>query len=334
MTLLPDLPQQLVVFLLGAFSVAGVLIAIAPALRRQNPYQMRFASIAESSTAVLVPEKREGGRRKRSIDETLREIEEKQKAQTKKKSARPTLVRRMRQADISWSKRTYVIVCLLVGLFSGQLFVFFGFSLLVATGFGLAGGLLLPHLFVNFRCSRRRKQFSNAFPGAVDVIVRGIKSGLPLVDCLKMIASEAPEPVRGEFKLVIEDQTIGLPIAEAVERMSERMQMPEVNFFAIVIAIQSRTGGNLSEVLANLSKVLRDRKQMEAKIRAMSQEAKTSGAIIAALPFFVCAITYFTSPDFIGLLFTETTGNILLAGCGVWMTFGVLVMRKMISFDF
>jgi tight adherence protein B len=184
------------------------------------------------------------------------------------------------------------------------------------------------------KCKSRLKSFSAEFPDSVDIIVRGVKAGLPLVDCLRIISLEAQEPVRGEFKAILEDQTMGLPIDQAVQRLSERVPLAETNFFAIVIALQSRTGGSLSEALGNLSKVLRERKKMKAKIKAVSAEAKASAGIIGCLPVVVALLIYLTSPAYISLLFTTTTGNIALAGSAFWMFIGVMIMRKMINFDF
>jgi tight adherence protein B len=209
-----------------------------------------------------------------------------------------------------------------------------GWGPIPTVGFGISGGVLLPHFFVNFKRKRRLNRFSNEFPNAVDVIVRGVKAGLPLVDCLKVIARESVEPVRSEFQEVVEDQTLGMPLPDAVGRLPERIPLPEANFFAIVVAIQSRTGGSLSEALSNLSKVLRDRKKMSAKIRAMSAEAKSSAGIIGSLPIVVGVLVFFTSPEYIKLLFTTTVGNIVMGIAAFWMFIGVMVMRKMINFDF
>jgi tight adherence protein B len=209
-----------------------------------------------------------------------------------------------------------------------------GFGPLVALGMGFAGGFGLPRWLLIFLKKRRERNFLNTFPDAVDVIVRGIKAGLPLLDCFKMIAHEAPEPVRGEFRAIIETQTIGMPLAEACAKLYERLPLPEANFFGIVISIQQRAGGNLSEALGNLSRVLRDRKKMKAKIRAMSTEAKASAVIIAALPVAVMVLVYITSPAYIELLWVHPMGRFMLACCVVWMSLGVLVMKKMINFDF
>ena len=170
------------------------------------------------------------------------------------------------------------------------------------------------------------------------MIVRGIKAGLPLLDSLKLIATEAEEPIRSEFRSIIETHTIGIPIGEACLKLYEDMPLPEANFFAIVVSIQQRAGGNLSEALGNLSRVLRDRKKMKAKIKAkikaMSMEAKASATIIGALPIAVMLLVYITSPQYISLLWTEPLGRMMLLGSAIWMSIGIMVMRKMINFDF
>ena len=172
---------------------------------------------------------------------------------------------------------------------------------------------------LSFLKKRRENKFLSQFPDAVDVIVRGIKAGLPLLDSLKLIATDAEEPVRSEFRSIVETQTIGMPIGEAAMKLYESMPVPEANFFGIVIFIQQRAGGNLSEALGNLSRVLRDRKKMKAKIQAMSQEAKASAAIIGALPLAVMTLVWITSPAYIDLLWTDPMGHVMLACSGAWM---------------
>ena len=166
------------------------------------------------------------------------------------------------------------------------------------------------------------------------MIVRGVKSGLPVNDCLKLIATESPEPIRSEFQGIVEGQRVGVTLEQGLEKIYERMPLPEVNFFQIVLAIQQKTGGNLSEALSNLSKVLRERKKMRAKIQAMSQEAKASAGIIGSLPPGVMLMIYFVSPEYMNVLFTTTAGNIIIVAGLLWMSIGVLVMKKMIDFKF
>jgi len=151
---------------------------------------------------------------------------------------------------------------------------------------------------------------------------------------LRLIAEESDEPVRGEFQAIMQTQAIGMPLGEACLKLYERMPVAEANFFGIVISIQQRAGGNLSEALGNLSRVLRDRKRMKAKIQAMSMEAKASATIIGVLPLAVMILIYITSPHYIEILFTDPTGHALLAGGAIWMSVGVFVMKKMINFDF
>jgi tight adherence protein B len=149
-----------------------------------------------------------------------------------------------------------------------------------------------------------------------------------------VIVADSPEPIRSEFRSIIEAQTIGIPLGEACGKLYERIPLPEANFFGIVISIQQKAGGNLSEALGNLSRVLRDRKRMKAKIKAMSMEAKASAAIIGILPIAVMLIVYVTSPDYISLLWTEPMGRVMLAASIFWMFVGVMSMKKMINFDF
>jgi tight adherence protein B len=211
---------------------------------------------------------------------------------------------------------------------------FFGTGLIIAVAIGFAGAFGAPRWVLSFLKKRREKKFLDGFPDAVDVIVRGVKAGLPLLDCIKMIALEAPEPLKSEFRVILETQAIGMPLGEACGKLYERTPLPEANFFGIVVAIQQKAGGNLSEALGNLSRVLRDRKKMKAKIQAMSQEAKASAGIIGALPIAVMTLVYLTSPQYISLLFTTSIGNMMLAASAVWMATGVMVMKKMINFDF
>lgn len=333
--MLSSLLLPIFVFLLASTSVGGVMLAVLyPRAAKASAYRQRFDRVAGRSDVRRTDTADEDARdRRRSVEKTLREIEEKQKSKTRK-SGRPKLGVKLRQAGLNWSPRTYWLITVGAGLATYVVVLPMGLGVLTTAGFAFAGGLLLPHIYVNGKRKARLKRFANEFPNAVDVIVRGLKAGLPMTDCLRVIAAEAEEPVRGEFVTIAQDQTLGLPVDEAVQRMGERIPLAEANFFAIVIAIQSRTGGSLSEALGNLSKVLRERKKMKAKIKAMSSEAKSSAGIIGALPFFVAGAVYLISPDYMTLLFTTLAGKLVLVGCALWMGMGILVMRKMINFDF
>lgn len=326
---------QIAVFLLAILSVGGIVgAALYPMLTGETRQKKRLQSIASNRNMSDRRAALDESRRKRNVEEAVKELEEQQKASARK-NARPSLTLRMRQAGLAWSRNFYLGVSVGIGIVTFPVILLTTpASALVSMGFAFAAALIFPYGYVNFKRNRRFKRFSNEFPNAVDVIVRGVKAGLPLIDCLKVIASDSQEPVRSEFQEIVEDQTLGLPLSEAVARLPERVPLAESNFFAIVITIQSRTGGSLSEALSNLSKVLRDRKMMRAKIRAMSTEAKSSAGIIGSLPIIVAVLVYLTSPDYILLLFETKEGNIVIAASLTWMLIGIGVMKKMINFDF
>lgn len=331
LTLSPQL-IPVIVACLAVVCVLGLLSAMFYShLDKNAESQKRLAAIAASGSTGGRSMRAEDAKRK-DIELTLREMEEKQKSAS---GSKPSLLVRIRQANLTWSSRTYYGYCILAGCSTSvALFVATGIGLLPALGFGATAGLTGPHFYVSFLRNRRFKKFAAEFPNAVDVIVRGVKSGLPVVDCLRIISVDAQEPVRSEFREIVEDQTIGLPLDEAVQRLPTRVPLAEAQFFAIVISLQSRTGGSLSDALGGLSRVLRDRQKMQGKIRAMSSEAKTSAGIIGSLPVVFTGIMSITSPDYIGTIFTTFAGNIILAACALWMGAGVLVMWKMIRFDF
>ncbi len=328
-----DTVAQIAMFALVALSIGGILVAVLfPMLTGDNRQKKRYETVAAGRSSTERAASNDESRRKKNVESTLKDIEAQQK---NKKRGAATLSQRIRQAGLTWSLQTYWIICVVAGIVA----IIFnltagGLPPHYALAFGAASGVLLPYGYVNYKRSGRFKAFSKEFPNALDVIVRGVKAGLPLVDCMKVIAQEAQEPVCSEFREIIEDQTLGLPLDEAVLRLQERMPISEARFFSIVIAIQSKTGGSLSEALGNLSHVLRERKKMQNKIKAMSSEAKASAGIIGALPIIVAGLVYLTTPDYILLLFTTEQGNtMLMVSAGLFAT-GIGVMRKMINFDF
>jgi len=269
-------------------------------------------------------------KRRRQVQDTLKEIERKQE-QNKTKL---TLANMLDQADWKVTPRNFYIMTVGIGLAIAVLFFILGYAWYTAILAGFAVGFGFPRWFLGFTINRRKKSFTKEFANAIDVIVRGVKSGLPLNECLKIISNETPEPVGPEFRQIVEGQKVGIPLEDSLKRMYERMPIPEVNFFQIVLTIQQKTGGNLAETLTNLSNVLRDRKRLHGKIRALSSEAKASAMIIGALPVIVMLLVYLTTPSYIELLFTERLGNIMLVACGFWMSIGILVMKKMINFKY
>ncbi len=266
-------------------------------------------------------------KRRKQVAESLKEIEK------KGSSKRVSLEGRLKQAGLAWPKSKFFMFSGVAGVATAALAYYLSDNFLFLPIGLVVGGVGLPNWALGNMRKRRLAKFINAFPDAVDIIIRGVRAGLPLGDCLRVIAGESAEPVRSEFRLIIESTAMGLQLGEAVENLYERVPVQEANFFSIVINIQSKAGGNLSEALGNLSRVLRDRKKMKQKVTAMSQEAKASAGIIGALPFFVTGALYLTSPAYISLLFTNPTGRMIVFGCLVWMLFGILTMKKMINFD-
>jgi tight adherence protein B len=274
----------------------------------------------------------EVARRRKALQDSLKDLEDKQKTRDIN-FKKPPLKVQMRQAGLETSMERFYLYSAVSGV-ALALFVFvIGAPWLVVVGALVAGGLGLPRWFVGFKRARRVKAFLEEFPNSLDVIIRAVKSGLPVNDAVRLIASEAPEPVKSEFRRVVEGQQLGMSLPEAVLRMPDTMPCPEAGFFGIVIQIQNQSGGNLSEALGNLSKVLRDRKKMKAKIQALSMEAKASAVIIGALPFIVAFLVYLSSPNYIMPLFIHPTGHLILVVSAIWMSMGIFVMRKMMNFD-
>lgn len=266
--------------------------------------------------------------RRRAVQDQLKELEEKQKSAKPKASMRT----RLEGAGLKISPRDFYVASALSAVVFGVGAYIAAKSPIVVGAAILAGGLGLPRWVLGFLRTRRQKAFVREFATGLEIIVRGVKSGLPVNECLKMIAAESPPPLGEEFVEVVEAQKMGVPLDQGLQKLYERMPIPEVNFFMIVLTIQSKTGGNLSEALGNLARVLRDRKKLRIKIQAMSSEAKASAAIIGALPLLVMGGMSVTSPEYIATLFTEKVGNALLIGSGLWMATGVVIMKKMIDF--
>jgi tight adherence protein B len=275
---------------------------------------------------VATPEQNSAAKRK-NVAVMLKDMEK------NKQREKPTLRRRLEQAGFfKTAPRTYWIISACLGVFAVLACLVTSQKPLVIGLATFAIGFGLPRWVLSFLAARRMKKFTNNFATAIDVIVRSVKSGLPVNEAMRIVARESPEPVRSEFHKLVEGLKVGVTMEQGLARMRDSMPTSEVGFFAIVMTIQGKSGGNLSEALGNLSAVLRDRKRLQAKIQAMSSEAKASAMIIGALPPAVMLLVYFSTPGYMKPLFTEKVGNLLLAGCVMWMSLGILVMRKMINF--
>lgn len=325
--MLPILAALLAFVTIG--SVGWVLVggddSSAQALKRAEGLgrQRTPAGAARKVAAANTPE----GRRKQIVQQL-------QEAERAERKARMTMAAKLRHAGLSMNIRTFWIVSAGLGGTTLLLTLLFGFNPLLALGLALVFGLGLPRWFVGFLGKRRMKKFSALFADAVDVIVRGIKSGLPVHESFKIIARESPAPLGPEFQRLVEGMGVGLTLSQALDKMYERMPTPELRFFTIVIAIQQKTGGNLAEALSNLTTVLRARRMMGEKIKALSSEATASAGIIGSLPPVVMGLVMITTPAYMLLLFTDMRGQFMLLCSAVWMAAGIFAMKKMISFKF
>jgi tight adherence protein B len=321
--------QTLALGFLAAAAIGGLAwVFIYPLLSGEKKAESRRASVARPEPAARQADKGQRTRREQ-VEGTLKELESR-----RRQEKRVSLATRLTQAGLNWTAQKFMIVSGILAAGAFMTAMLLGGGLLGAAGLAFAAGFGLPRWALSYLKKRREKNFLKALPDAVDVIVRGIKAGLPLFESIKVVAADSPEPLKSEFLAIIETQAIGMPLSDACARLFERMPVPEANFFGIVIAIQQKSGGNLSEALGNLSKVLRDRKKMAEKIQAMSMEAKASAAIIGSLPPIVMLLVYLSTPEYISLLWTHPTGQLMLLGCAIWMSIGILVMKKMINFDF
>lgn len=326
-------PIQVGLAILGALAFAAIVFAIVePYFSGAKKAEKRLSSVAEgaakSSSKRAAAE--QASARRRAVTDTLKELENRQNDVEK-----VDMRTRLERAGIKATMKQYWMASAGVGVVCavGSL-ISFPTAPLAAPFIGFVGAFGLPRWYVNFTTKKRQAKFLKEFANAIDVIVRGVKSGLPFNECLAIIARESPEPVASEIREVVEQQRVGVPMADCLERLMVRVPIPEVKFFAVVVAIQQKAGGNLSEALGNLSGVLRDRIRLQQKVKAMSAEAKASAGVLAALPLIVAILVYLTSPKYISLLWTLKTGQMLLLICAFWMFCGVMVMRKMINFKF
>jgi tight adherence protein B len=318
----------LIVLVLGVVCFGALaFVLLAPSKRdkaKKRVEEMNTAKAVKRGGPNVEAQNKE---RRKKLSESLAALDDKTK--NLKRKRRLTMDQMLEQAGLAVKRKHFYLASIimaaifgLVGLISGQQPWISGLLILI-------GGFGFPRWILNFLRTRRQKKFVGDFSNAIDVIVRGVKSGLPVNECLKIIAREAPRPVCDEFHMLVEGIRIGLSLEQALVRMQERMPLQEVNFFAIVLLIQQKTGGNLAEALGNLAGVLRSRKLMEAKIKALSSEAKASAYIIGSLPFLVMGAVKIASPDYLDPLFNERVGNFILIGAGMWMLMGVFVMKKM-----
>ncbi len=266
--------------------------------------------------------------RRKEIQDQLRKQEEQQR-----KNNKASLEMMLIRARMEISAFKLRVICGGIGLGIVSLLVLQGTPPLFAMALLPVFIFLVPNKIAKFRVGRLQKKFIAYFPDAIDVLVRGVRTGLPVGEGMRLVAREMPEPVAREFKLLTDATAVGVTLEDALTRMFNRMPLPEVNFFNIVLAIQKQTGGNLSEALGNLSNTLRERKKLKLKIKALSSEAKASAMIIGSLPFVLACVLFAVAPDYLGLLFNTEMGNMMLAGGAFWMSIGIFAMYSMIDIE-
>ena len=324
--------EVLLYAILAMVGVGALGFALVPSLVGSSRADKRMKALQGDIQA-----NRRNAETSRTRDQRRKQIQDTLKAQNEalgKTKRRVPLQDQIYQAGMKIQARDWIRNQIIVGVVLAAVCIFLQVEWYFALIFGAAGGYLLP----KFWMSRRRKRHQNAYldelPNAVEAIVRGVKSGLPLNDSMRLVAKEAKEPIKSEFQKVLDQQVMGKSTGEAIQTLFDRMPLPEVNFFVVVITVQQQAGGNLSEALGNLARVLRNRKKMKQKIKAMSSEAKASAGIIGSLPFIVAILVTLTTPTYMVPMFTTTLGLIWLGIAAIMMSFGVWIMAKMVSFDF
>lgn len=332
-----DGSSEIALMVMVALAVGGLALAVIYPMLSTSTTEKRVSAITSgkkeerTSFRARFQEDSKDTRRRQIQDSLNKQLQDEERQRKKKK--RMTLRTLISQAGLEMSVRAFWGISVVSGIILLGAPFFLGVHPIVAGLMGFVGFLGLPRWFLGFLRSRRQNRFLNDFADAIDVMVRGLKAGLPVSEAMKIIATESGPPVGPEFLDVVDGQKIGITLDQGIDRMFERMPLSEVNFLGIVMAIQAKTGGNLSEALGNLSKVLRERKKMKAKIRSVSQEAKSSAAIIGSLPFIITGAMLILNPNYLNPMFETTLGNMLIVGSGMWMSLGVLVMRKMINFQ-
>ncbi len=324
--------NPLILALLAAVAVGAAGLAFIPSLLGGGRAEKRIKALQGDLQA-----NRRDANAQRTRDARRKEIQQTLRTQTaalEKKKKRIPLQDQLYQAGMKIKRAAFIRNSVILGLVVFVACFLLQLELLYAAIFGAAAGYLLPRMYLG----RRRKKYQNAFldelPNAVEAIVRGVKSGLPLNDSMRLVAREAKEPIKSDFQRVLDQQSLGKSMQEAVLTLYDRVPLPEVNFFVVVITVQSQAGGNLSEALGNLARVLRNRKKMKGKIKAMSSEAKASAGIIGSLPFIVAFLVSLTTPTYLLPLVQTDIGLICLGAAAILMFIGGFIMNRMIQFDF
>ncbi len=325
--------SPLILAILVVVCVGAAGFALVPVFASGGRAQKRLREL--STTATIGGGA--AGRSERDREARRREIQDNVRKQTEaleKEKKRVPLELQLYRAGMKIKKAAFIRNSIILGVIVTVVTFVLQVPILFALVFGACSAYLLPRWYLARRRNKFQANFLEELPNAVEAIVRGVKSGLPLNDSIKIVAKEVKEPVRSEFARVLDAQAVGKSTDEAVKMIYQRVPLSEVNFFVVVINVQQQAGGNLSEALSNLARVLRDRKKMKAKVKAMSSEAKASAMIIGSLPFIVAGLVTLVTPNYLEPLFTTTVGYICLGVAAVMMSLGVFIMNRMIQFDY
>jgi tight adherence protein B len=319
------LPLLILVFGLALMVGLGMMAFGGPSAGRESNRRLQAIKLRHSESAI---DKVEAQYRKAVAQRKPRSYKA-----AGSQSRKEALALRLHRTGKGWTVTQYVyasiglmvLLALVVWVKSGSLFLGLAIGVLVGAG--------LPHFVVNWQIGRRVQKFITRFPDALELLVRGLRSGLPISETLNVVASELPGPVAEEFKLVTDRIRLGRTMEESLQDTADRLDLPEFSFFCITLAIQRETGGNLAETLANLADVLRKRAQMKLKIKAMSSESKASAYIVGSLPFIVFFLIYMINPAYMGRFFVDE--RLMVAGIGafIWLSLGGFIMSRMVSFE-
>ncbi len=322
--------NTLLLVILAMITVGAAGFALVPSAlgnKRADQRKKAFQGDIRANRSVASADRTRENRRK-SVQQALKAQADELSA--KKRVRLPDLIF---QAGMSISPATFIRNSVIFGAVLFVVLVIAQVPFYFAAIFGVAGGYLLPRMYVQRRRKKYQDQFLDELPNAVEAIVRGVKTGLPLNDSMRVVAKDTKEPVKSEFARVLDQQSFGFSMTESVQVLLDRVPLPEVNFFVVVISVQQQAGGNLSEALGNLARVLRNRKKMKAKVKAMSSEAKASAGIIGSLPIVVAILVSLVSPSYLVPLFTTNIGLVCL-GVGILMlATGIFVMSRMVKFE-
>lgn len=318
------LVSGLIAFLLTVGVILLLIVAMRPRMKLRS--RMADLGLAESRRGTRTIRLRDPEQRR--IQERLKELEAKGKQRRRKFEFRSSIER----AGLDMGYQGYTIMCVFAGIIGAIPCLFLDYPIIVVLSVAFITAVLLPRLVLGFLTKKRLSAFTRDFPNAIDILVRGVRSGLPVGECLEIIGREMPDPVGEEFRRLLEGQKMGISLEQLMTRSLNRVPTAEFKFFAIVIQVQQQIGGSLADTMANLSHVLRERKKMRDKANAMASEGKSSAAIIGSIPFFLALILSVINPGYMTPFFASTIGQILFYGGLLWMGAGIIVMRRMINF--